>query len=326
MNEDELLERRYRAVLRLLPESYRREREDEMAAAFLEAAGHAPDADNPRPRWDEVGSVLALAVRLRLGGPDASPRAFAQGAAVRLMALLGLAFLAAISVLTAVHQGGAMLAGVHQAGELLTGAPRSADRLLFLLDAVESGCWVVAFTTLARGHSRTAGRIAVLALVPIAGSTAVRLAVVPAPWPQTFMWLTLTTVLVIALLLGHHRDARPVTLPWHRTAAPLAAGGVAGAFLPDPALGTWPQLWTDPVGLGVSALAAGAVVCAVRRSSAPWRLALAMLAALLMAVRLMDLSDAYGPFLITGLTQVTLLAVLTVGLGVTGRRALPAAV
>ncbi|MFG1943462.1 hypothetical protein [Nonomuraea sp. NPDC048826] len=316
--KDVLLEQRYRAVLRLLPESYRREREDEMVAAFLEAAGDAPDAGNPRPGWGEVGSVLALAVRLRLGGQDAPARAFARGAAVRLMALLGLAFLAAVSVLTLVYQ-----AGVQDA--LLTGAPRSTGRLFLLLDAAESGCWIVAFTALARGHSRAAGRAAVLALVPVAGATAVRLVEIPAPWPQTFMWLTLTTVLVVALLLGHHRDARPATLSWRRTAAPLVAGGVVGAVLPAVSW-TWLLMWADPIGLGVAALTAGAVICVVRGSSAPWRLALAMLAALLLAARLMDLVDAYGPFLTTGLAQAALLAVLAVGLGVTGRRALPAAV
>lgn len=324
---DALLERRYRAVLRLLPKSYRREREDEMVAAFLEAAGEAPDADDPRPGWGEVGSVLALAVRLRLGGQGASPRAFARGEAVRLVALLGLAFLAAISIATAVHQSPILF----DDAALVVGAPRSADRLLFLLGAVECGCWIAAFLALVRGRQAAAKRAAVLALLPVIGSTAVR-AGGQEPMPQAAAWLVLTVVPVVALLLAHHRDALPVTLPRRRALVPLAAGVLAGAAhlavlaALHPAPWSSLYLWTDPVGLGVLALTAGAVVCVARRAPAPWRLALAMLSALLLTVRLMDMTDAYGQFLVMGLGQAALLTALATGLGITGRRALPAAV
>ncbi|MBE1588278.1 hypothetical protein ACFPOI_52785 [Nonomuraea angiospora] len=62
-----LLEQRYRHVLRLLPASYRAEREEEMVAEFMDMSGEVPDEVNPRPRWGEIASVLALSVRIRLG-------------------------------------------------------------------------------------------------------------------------------------------------------------------------------------------------------------------------------------------------------------------
>ncbi|MEU0571781.1 helix-turn-helix transcriptional regulator [Nonomuraea sp. NPDC005983] len=49
-----LLEQRYRHVLRLLPASYRSEREEEMAAEFMDMSGEVPDEVNPRPRWGEM--------------------------------------------------------------------------------------------------------------------------------------------------------------------------------------------------------------------------------------------------------------------------------
>ncbi|GAA0374752.1 hypothetical protein GCM10009530_26600 [Microbispora corallina] len=67
-----LLEDPYRRVLRLLPASYREGREEEMVAAFLEGSPGA--GDNARPRWPEVASVAALAIRVRLGGPGSQGR------------------------------------------------------------------------------------------------------------------------------------------------------------------------------------------------------------------------------------------------------------
>lgn len=300
----ELLERRYRSVLRLLPEDYRRERESEMVAAFLEAAGDVSSADNPRPGWGEVGSVLALALRLRLGGQDSAPRAFARGEAVRLVALLGLGFQAALSVVTAAG-------GVAEP--------------LFFLAAAEACCWVVAFLSLVRGHLPTAKGAAVLALLPVTGTAAFQASDSAQPASQTASWLVLAVVPVIALLLAYHRDVLPVTRPWWQAMVPLTAAVFAAslAALPRDPTWSWSYPWTDPIGLGVLALVAGVAAGAIRRPAAPWRLALGMVAALLMAVRLLDMADMYGDLLITGSVQVALLAVLATGLTITGRRALP---
>lgn len=89
-----VLEDRYRRVLRLLPASYRRDREEEMVATFLETrAVDDPDeaeylAEFGRVPLGEVASVAALAARVRLGGPDAGPASFLWGEAVRRVALV----------------------------------------------------------------------------------------------------------------------------------------------------------------------------------------------------------------------------------------------
>ena len=65
------LERRYRRVLRALPREYRRAWEEDMVSTFLDSA----------PARVPVGerlSVLGLAVRLRLTGAYASPRALVR--------------------------------------------------------------------------------------------------------------------------------------------------------------------------------------------------------------------------------------------------------
>ncbi|MFD0747083.1 hypothetical protein ACFQ1L_38695 [Phytohabitans flavus] len=89
------LEERYRTVLRLLPAGYRARWENEMVAVLLESM----ERDDPeeaefvrdygRPSWSEVGSVAALALRLRLGGAG-TPRSLTWGAAVRLAVLMAL--------------------------------------------------------------------------------------------------------------------------------------------------------------------------------------------------------------------------------------------
>ena len=90
------LERRYRQLLAWLPEPARSRWSDEMTETYLEAA----TADDPEyaefgspslaDRWD----VARLAVGLHLGAPGSSVRAIAAGRAVRLVAVVGAAWLA----------------------------------------------------------------------------------------------------------------------------------------------------------------------------------------------------------------------------------------
>ncbi len=86
------LEQRYRAWLRLLPAPYREVWQDDLVATFLDGAEDIDEAGlaDAHPTWSEAGSVVALAVRLRLGAPGATPRAVALGAGLRLLALVGL--------------------------------------------------------------------------------------------------------------------------------------------------------------------------------------------------------------------------------------------
>jgi hypothetical protein len=86
------LERRYRRLVGLLlPEPYRQAWEDDMVATFLDRMSTGdPEVDEyleefGRPDADEVLSVVALAIRLRLAGPDGEPRAALWGQAVRTL-------------------------------------------------------------------------------------------------------------------------------------------------------------------------------------------------------------------------------------------------
>lgn len=102
------LERRYVLLLRLLPLDYRQQWEQDMLATFLQGE-HARLPDDEAdlnmygpayPRWSDIFGVARLAVGVRLGtaGPHPSPRAAAWGAAVRLVALIGLLVPAAFSL------------------------------------------------------------------------------------------------------------------------------------------------------------------------------------------------------------------------------------
>jgi hypothetical protein len=84
------LERRYRRLLRVLPEWYRRDREEEMVAIFL--AGRTDE--HGRPGWGETGAVLGLAVRTHLAAGAALTgvpgRVRWRGEVVRALGMLGL--------------------------------------------------------------------------------------------------------------------------------------------------------------------------------------------------------------------------------------------
>ena len=161
-----LLEDRYRHVLRLLPASYRAEREEEMVCAFLEGSGDLSDADSPRPRWSEIASVAALSLRVRLGGAGAPPRFFAWGEAVRLVAVLGLFFHAMMSC---VWLGDFLRPpGVFGSPSVdyraALGPAGSAERLWNIVQGLGGLLWIAAFASLVRGRPRAAKPLALLAL------------------------------------------------------------------------------------------------------------------------------------------------------------------
>ncbi|MDR8414678.1 hypothetical protein MTP10_38870 [Nonomuraea sp. 3-1Str] len=315
-----LLEQRYRSVLRILPASYRVEREDEMVAAFMEMSGEVPDERNPRPRWDEVASVVALAVRVRLGGAGAGPRFVAWGEAVRLLALLGLGYQALLSLYSLLSIG---LAAVLDAP-----GPAPWSRVVL---AVVDCSWFAAYAVLMRGHVRPA-KAAALA----GGATSLLALLTGLPidlmgWPQAASALTVVATL-LALLVGFHRDAPPVRRPWGAAvlppalAAPLVVLPVV-AFPPaaDPIV--WLSLWIYPDGLAIVALLVTGAVALARHRSPSVLLALAMGGTLLMASRLpLGLPREYNePVWTTSVTQGALLAVMVVSLMVAGLRRLPAA-
>ncbi|GLZ28371.1 hypothetical protein Lesp02_05610 [Lentzea sp. NBRC 105346] len=147
------LERRYRALLKVLPRWYRADREDEMVALFLEDK----DTDHLEytwPGWGEAFATLGLSARVRMGAHGGPAKVVALGESVRALALLvlvsgvGFAGAAVINTLRlATHPeivwtwwGMVDFAPILVLGLLLTGHPASAKVLsgLALLPGIYS--------------------------------------------------------------------------------------------------------------------------------------------------------------------------------------------
>jgi hypothetical protein len=334
------LERRYRTVLRLLPAGYRARWEEEMVAAFLESM----ERDDPeeaellrdygRPSWSEMGSVTALAVRLRLGG-DGTPRSVAWGEAVRLAVLMALLAHAAT---------GAVGAGIRLwlAGVLswlpdppgVWATPTPSDFWHVAAD-LSGAIWLGAFLAFLFGH-RSAGRaLIVLGMMP--GLASALISTVDDAPMLVSTWANL--LLGGALLLGtaafqpHDRPARPRPWLWAllvgtvAMTALLLAGSVTAALL------DWTGLQAVLVVAAALAYFAGAALALVRPAPA-WSLALLVLVAAAFALRLVTLLDyalldpapGRATWLAAGAAEA--LALLAVGapLAVLAARALPRSV
>ncbi|WP_030912528.1 hypothetical protein [Streptosporangium amethystogenes] len=334
-----LLEERYRYWLRLLPASYRAEREEEMVSVFLEGSPDVSDADGPRPRWSEIASVAALAVRVRLGGAGAGPRSLSWGETVRLVALLGLlfqAFLAVLTIVAALNTYG-VIGTVHPSLAQEAGPLGSFERLANILRSLAGAVWIAPFVALVLGHVRTAKALALLAFVP-------ELHVLTSSAGGTFEALAgLLSPLVVlsALWTGFHRDARPARRPLWLLAPPLAAGIAVSVLFrlvasPDTPAWWWP--WLDLLGLASTLILGAGVgyVCVHLRSPAwrtpSWPLALAILAVPVLCARLarfehgFDAADEVSRTIMLGtLGQTAALLLVALVLAVLGFRALPAA-
>ncbi|MGA5764055.1 hypothetical protein [Nonomuraea bangladeshensis] len=328
-----LLEQRYRSVLRLLPASYRAEREEEMVDAFMEMYGDAPDETNPRPPWGEIASVLALSVRIRLGATGSAPRFLVWGETVRLVALIGLAFQAAVA-LSGVDD---LLRGVSGDSESdYFGAPGSPERLLAIVVTIIGVCTAVAFTAIMRGRPRAAKPAALLGLLPavyvlvkhvVAGEVILPL--------ENSAQLASAAVPVIALFAGFHADVSPVRRSWWLALLPVGGAlalqgwaqvGLAWGQVDSP----WMYLWMDPAGAGIAVFAVIGVFVLARRRSSSWPLALSIYGVLLLLPRLSLLAYTHegevGRILwATVCGQCALLGVLSTALAFAGLRALPPA-
>jgi hypothetical protein len=314
------LERRYRSLLRVLPRPYRETWADDMVATFLQSMA-TDDVDGAefvaefgKPNWAEVVSVMALAIRLRLGGEGSSARYFAWGTAVRLVVLVGLlvnALLASASVELLFWDAGSISwlpvpGGVSPADPLLI-----AGNLAGLL-------WLVAFFATVFGHRRAAAIFGSLAVVPgivAAVSATMEWAVNGGPGFVLAMWVSVVVnILLMLALMAFHQDAAAVShRPW------LLALGVGVVVNPLPIFAVltppdellpldWPGLCTWAV---VVVALVYLVVPAVR--SPARSLALALLVAIAFVLRAVTVLDAWFFFdsAPTGL-HLTELAVLVV--------------
>jgi hypothetical protein len=311
------LEERYRRVLRLLPASYRLAWEDEMVATFLASMEHAKAgptglrsdpaqgnddaeqaaylADFGRPSWSEVASVVALAVRLRVATAGAPPRYLAWGAALRVVALIGLLVHGATGVASL---GIRLWATGHL--PLLPASPSGwpegfpTDLWSVALD-VFGLVWLAAFLALVFGHRRVARVLAAAGLlvstVDALASTVDLHRRALEPFVAT-RWtsLLISAALVLALVAFHSDSPAPARRPW-LVALPIgAAVTVALQFLLP--IAAW--AWVDWPALCAAALITTALVhlaVPARRHVFAWTHALALLGGAVLVQRLVTLVD-----------------------------------
>ncbi len=294
------LERRYRAVLRVLPEAYRRAWGDDMTAAFLDGMRTGdPDQDEylaeyGRPGWDEVGSVLALAVRLRLdalrGRLDGGRRGVAWGAAVRfavLGALLMQAAGAAAGMATALWVAG-RIPGL-PAAPAAWSAAGAPGGFWHHVGTFAGPFWLASFLALVLGYPRVARVLIGAALVPLVLTAAVATSDELAGARLFLVTIWVDVLLGGALLLGSAalpEDApRSRPGPWLGAFLAGTAGFVAAQVL-APAGGRlsvldWPGL------CALAFVAAAAVGLATRRGAG----GLALLGAAVVALRVLTVPD-----------------------------------
>jgi hypothetical protein len=180
------LERRYRALLGVLPGWYRRDREEEMVGIFLTERTDELDLEHSWPGWGETGAILGLAVRTHLAAGAALTSVPAKvvwrGEVVRALGMLGL------------------LLGVFYAAAAVVGIaadPRGADWWRVL----ELGP-LVAFGALLAGR-RTFTKVA-------AGAPVLLTLVALARPEYAFAWSVFhvpSWVTFACLCLGFHREA-----------------------------------------------------------------------------------------------------------------------
>jgi hypothetical protein len=247
------------------------------------------------PDRAEVVSVLALAVRLRLGGAPAYPQSRVWGAAARRVALVVLLINAVWSVLD-----------VGLAVQYTLAVPASPTAPPDPVDPLSLGEWVLvlaglvwpaAYLALLAGHPHAAGGLAAVGLAQLAVLRVQHVLLTHAPI-EAAAAAAASVVIPGLLLLGlaaFHRDAPlPRRRPWLTA---LGVGLVMGsalqvllAFQPDPAV--WVFLHPDAVYCVLVVVAA--TVCLARRAVRPgggpaWPLALAVLAAAALTLRLTSL-------------------------------------
>ncbi|WP_327086601.1 hypothetical protein OIE66_30290 [Nonomuraea sp. NBC_01738] len=325
-----LLEKRYRSTLRVLPAAYRAEREEEMVSAYLEYAGDVPDERGPRPRFGEIASVLALAVRVRLGGHGAAARYVAWGDAVRLVARYALLYKAATAVLILIS----MIIATQDIEQ--SGPPMSAERTVGVLLALVECLWLVSYVALVRGAARTAKLAALAGLLAYVAELTT---VVINHDPLRLTYLIWGAVPVLALFGAYHRDAPPPRHSWVRALYPplagaaliyagqAAVGAIANAADMTPELAVVAYTVFGQTGQATLAVLVLAVLYLARGSEAATLLGVAILATVLLALRLIEVLSpvSQNPGVLPALAiQSALLAVMAFTLAITGLRKLPA--
>ncbi|MFJ1646841.1 hypothetical protein [Streptomyces sp. NPDC088258] len=326
-----LLEARYRAVLRLLPAYYRREREEEMIETYL-CDMDQDTQDQSRPTLGEVVSVAALALRCRLGAAGAPGPYVLLGSTVRLFALFAVLLQAADALkgraleLTWAFGGDGtgrrLFLSTFTDHGLLSATVAAFEWILPLL-------WVVAYFALLRDRRRLARAAALSAALPTLWpfvGPLVMSTMTPADSLYPFACAALAWVPALTLCAAHHRDAPPARLPVGTPGLALmtccVVMGASIVLLPAVADAAWAPVTCFLVG------ALGWLLWRGRRGapgSSGGSLALAVLGGLLLLVRVADTypwlgGAAPGELIGGGLGQTAALTVLIAVLAVVGRR------
>ncbi|ONI86650.1 hypothetical protein ALI22I_23735 [Saccharothrix sp. ALI-22-I] len=240
------LERRYRALLRVLPAWYRQEREEEMVDTFLADRTDGLDLEYGWPGWGEVGATVGLAVRVRFGARRPA------GAVVRLVALTGL-----LAQLVAGAQSWTVsaLSALSATPGFSSWSPWEQQRWWYDPLTVVAFAAFAALVSGRRAVGRVvAGLLGVAGLVPVLSAMEVGFL----PW-LTVLWQLPVWATVAAVLLGFHREAPPVPRLWWATVpVGLLAGVVSVLFILELSVVTMLVAWL------IAAVAA--VVVVVR----PW--------------------------------------------------------
>ncbi len=299
------LEERYRRVLRLLPASYREIWEEDMVSAFL-ASVHTDDpedaeymADFGRPAWSEVASVVALAVRLRIGSAGAPPRYAAWSEAIRRGVLAGMLVNAAAStaglMMTLWMAGMIPLAPAPPVLPEPPGYPDSWHRVS-LFATLAGLLWLPAFLALVSHRWAAARWLASVAAVAAAVSAALAVVVTSQRMSGEVAYTLLTNTLLVLALTAFHRSAAPVQrrswLAGFGLCTVVVAGYTLLTFRSTTSLPPldWAGLWCLVLVAAATVHLTGLALRGLSRFSAQTH-ALAILAFTVLGLRLVTLLD-----------------------------------
>lgn len=300
------LERRYRRLLRALPEWYRQAHEDALVSRFMERARTGDtEADDHRatfgrPAASDCAEIAGLATKLRLGGAGAPARSRVTGDGLRRFALLGLLAQAATSTMDIAQS-------LWLGGMLPIQAPGGNGGLTSLTGAVPAEilaplvalAWLISFLSLAAGGRR---------LPKISASAAVTLllygALAGGGGAPPRMWLAaaaplLMGGLILLAMAGFHEDAPRIRGTAWVTGYAAAVTALLGAQLWMARAAAPFPLWVDLPGAYVSVAVVTATAhiarpwVTARRRNPAWSVALAWFAGSVAAVRALS-SAAYA--------------------------------
>jgi hypothetical protein len=257
--EPDLLQRRYRRMLTLLPRAYREARGEEMLGVLMDGA---PERRS-WPAVREVLSVAALGIRVRSGTRGEGPTWLSARPLARAVALTGSLWMAFTSVLFGVEEVrfwqrfGPQNSGAGWHGLIST----VATVLGFLL-------WPIVFLALVRGWRLAARSLsAVLAVVGAISVTSL----------YTFAYLVPEFVTVLAIGLATQKDFPAMRRP-RRLAPMLLALTAVGWYLEAgmPRGDSWADRLRAYGPLAAFCLAVLVLAIRLARRSAVWPLAFAV--------------------------------------------------